>query len=50
LINQAGPYTTPFFPRVTLSHTGFTKNESVSNHDAGWDSYMEGFRKFLAVK
>ena len=35
--------------RVTLLHTGFTKEESVSNHDGGWDSYLEGFTAHLAT-
>jgi len=33
--------------RIELHHTGFTKPESVENHDAGWDSYIEGFKAFL---
>ena len=29
--------------RINITHSGFTKEESVTNHDSGWDSYMEGF-------
>lgn len=32
---------------VTIAHDGFDKAESVSNHDSGWDSYVEGFVKHL---
>lgn len=34
--------------RVVLHHTGFTKADSVSNHDSGWDSYIAGFTDFLS--
>ncbi len=33
--------------RVSLTHSGFTKDESVSNHNTGWDSYIEGFINHL---
>lgn len=33
--------------KIDLKHTGFTKPESVTNHDSGWDSYMDGFVKHL---
>lgn len=32
---------------IQLKHTGFTKPESVTNHDSGWDSYVEGFTRHL---
>ena len=33
--------------RINITHSGFTKKESVTNHDSGWDSYMEGFTAYL---
>ena len=33
---------------VELKHTGFNKQESVDNHDSGWDSYIQGFTAHLA--
>ncbi len=35
--------------RVSLTHSGFTKTESVTNHDTGWDSYIEGFTAHLGA-
>ena len=32
---------------IRIVHSGFTKDESVNNHDSGWDSYIEGFKQFL---
>jgi len=37
----------PAGSRVTIHHTGFQKEESVSNHDSGWDNYMEHFIEYL---
>jgi uncharacterized protein YndB with AHSA1/START domain len=34
--------------RIDLIHSGFTNDESVTNHDSGWDSYVEGFTKHLS--
>ncbi len=34
--------------RVRLHHSGFTNADSVTNHDAGWDSYIEQFKQHLA--
>ena len=34
--------------RIDLVHHGFTSEESVTNHDSGWDSYVEGFIKHLS--
>jgi len=28
---------------IQISHSGFTSQTSVDNHDSGWDSYIEGF-------
>ena len=33
---------------VELKHTGFANQESVDNHDSGWDSYIEGFTSHLS--
>ena len=33
---------------IDLVHNGFTSDESVTNHDSGWDSYVEGFTKHLS--
>ena len=32
---------------IKIVHSGFLSAESVSNHDRGWDSYIEGFKAFL---
>ena len=32
---------------VTILHTGFQKQESVDNHNSGWDSYISGFTALL---
>lgn len=34
--------------RIDLVHNGFTSDESVTNHDSGWDSYLEGFTTHLS--
>ncbi len=34
--------------RIDLLHNGFTREESVTNHDSGWDSYIEGFTGYLS--
>lgn len=34
--------------RIQLTHTGFEKEESVTNHDSGWDSYISGFIEHLS--
>lgn len=36
--------------RIDLVHNGFTSNESVTNHDSGWDSYIEGFTRHLSER
>lgn len=36
--------------RVVLSHTGFVRQDSVNNHDTGWDSYIEQFIQHLASR
>ena len=33
--------------QIQLFHSKFDKQESVDQHSSGWDSYMEGFVKFL---
>lgn len=33
--------------RVTIVHSGFEKEQSRTNHDHGWDSYMDGLEAFL---
>jgi len=33
--------------KIEITHTGFTKEESVTNHDSGWDSYMGGLIEHL---
>lgn len=38
---------TPTGCRVDLTHSGFHGNASAQRHDAGWDSYVEGFVRFL---
>lgn len=38
---------TPDGTHISLSHSGFTKEQSVTDHDSGWDAYIEGFTKFL---
>lgn len=35
---------------VTLAHSKLQTDESVRTHDAGWDSYIEGFLAFLAAQ
>ena len=39
---------TPAGTQIDIVQSGFEKSESVEQHDAGWDSYIEGFTKFLA--
>ncbi|MEM0911645.1 MAG: SRPBCC domain-containing protein [Pseudomonadota bacterium] len=34
--------------RIVLKHSGFTDQQSMAMHDAGWDSYVEGFTNYLA--
>ncbi len=34
--------------QVDIVHSGFSSQESMSVHDSGWDSYIEGFSKHLA--
>ena len=34
--------------RIDIDHSGFLSRESMSMHDSGWDSYIEGFAKLLA--
>ena len=34
--------------RIDLVHRGFRRQESVSNHDSGWDSYIDGFTRYLS--
>lgn len=36
--------------RIHLEHTGFITQESLHNHDAGWDSYTNGLAQYLAGK
>lgn len=33
--------------RIELLHTGFTKEDSVNNHDSGWDNYIAGLVNHL---
>lgn len=33
--------------RVEIVHSGFRDQASMENHESGWDSYVEGFIKFL---
>lgn len=33
--------------QIKLKHTGFLSEESRSNHDQGWDAYIEGLKIFL---
>jgi uncharacterized protein YndB with AHSA1/START domain len=33
--------------RVDIAHSGFSSQESMSAHDTGWDSYIEGLSKHL---
>lgn len=33
---------------VRIAHTGFAGEDSARMHDAGWDSYIEGFKAHLA--
>lgn len=32
---------------VTVQHRGFRQQDSAHTHDSGWDSYIDGFTKFL---
>lgn len=34
--------------RIEILHGGFIHQESVTNHDSGWDSYMIGFVEHLS--
>ena len=34
--------------KIEIHQQGFTSEESVANHDSGWDSYMNGFVTHLA--
>jgi uncharacterized protein YndB with AHSA1/START domain len=34
---------------ITIRHSGFTSQESVTNHDGGWDGYMIGLGDFLSA-
>lgn len=36
--------------RVELTHSGFTRKESLENHESGWDSYCSGLSDFLATR
>lgn len=36
--------------QVDLVHTGFSKEQSVADHDTGWDNYIEGYTNFLATQ
>lgn len=38
---------TPSGTTISIHHTGFNSEESVTNHDGGWDGYMVGFEDFL---
>lgn len=35
---------------IELTHSDFEKPESVTQHDSGWDSYIEGFTAMLKSK
>lgn len=35
--------------KVEILHQGFTKEESVTNHDSGWDSYIAGLTEHLST-
>ncbi|MEM9622658.1 MAG: SRPBCC domain-containing protein [Pseudomonadota bacterium] len=35
--------------QILLSHAGFSSSDSLTNHDNGWDAYMEGFVEHLAT-
>lgn len=35
---------------IAIVHTGFQNQQSVDNHQSGWDSYIEGFIAFLRAK
>ena len=35
--------------KILIHHTGFMFDESVTNHDHGWDGYMVGFDHFLGA-
>ena len=32
---------------IRLLHKGFTREESLTDHDSGWESYVEGFVAYL---
>ena len=34
---------------ITIHHSGFTSQESVTNHDGGWDGYMMDLGDFLSA-
>lgn len=43
-----------FFPSdsgttIELTHENFTKQESLDQHNGGWDNYIKGFVAFLAA-
>lgn len=33
--------------RIELTHSGFSSEDSRSNHDSGWDNYIQGFTEHL---
>ena len=35
--------------RISIVHSGFQKQESVDNHNSGWDNYIKGFTEFLGA-
>jgi uncharacterized protein YndB with AHSA1/START domain len=35
--------------RIDLRHAKLTSEQSVQNHDTGWDSYIAGLERFLGV-
>ena len=36
--------------RLELRHSGFQSQNSVDNHDMGWDSYIQGFTDYLRAR
>ncbi|WP_158969469.1 SRPBCC domain-containing protein [Paraglaciecola sp. L3A3] len=34
--------------QVDLTHSGFSSQQSLADHDSGWDSYIQGFSEYLA--
>ncbi len=34
--------------KITIVHLGFTSEQSRTNHDQGWDSYLDGLEAHLA--